>query len=84
MSQADTQRRLTREVNDRISALLREEGLPEGEFLCECTRVDCTGTVTMSLDAYESLGDDRTPLVAHGPRDPRTRRSHDEATGSLD
>jgi hypothetical protein len=84
MVQADLHRRLMWEVNDRVRAVLREEGHSEGVFVCECNLQDCTGTITMSLEAYDSIGHDRTALVAHGPGEARSPRRQDEAAGSLD
>jgi hypothetical protein len=80
MVQPDLHRRLMREVNDRVRDVLREEGRSQGVFVCECNLADCTRTVTMSLDAYESIGNDRTALVAHGPG---ARTGQDEVAGSL-
>ena len=44
---------LWREVNERIKAVAETSG--EVEFLCECARMDCTETVTMSMAEYERI-----------------------------
>jgi hypothetical protein len=46
---------LFREVNERLLEL--SEGFHDGsmEFVCECSTEDCTLTVTMNHDEYESV-----------------------------
>jgi hypothetical protein len=44
---------LWRETNERIKAVAETSG--EVEFLCECSRMDCTETVTMSMAEYERI-----------------------------
>jgi hypothetical protein len=44
---------LWREVNERIMAVA--ETSRAVEFLCECARMDCTETVTMSMAEYELI-----------------------------
>jgi hypothetical protein len=65
-------RRLKRTVNDRISEVLEEAGLAEGDFLCECAMERCERTVHLSLAEYVSLDGNRTRLIAHA----RVDRKH--------
>jgi hypothetical protein len=46
---------LFREVNERLLELT--DGFRDGSmtFVCECSHEDCTATVTMSHDEYESV-----------------------------
>jgi hypothetical protein len=46
---------LFREVNERM--LEHSEGFSDGslQFVCECSHVDCTLTVNMNYDEYESV-----------------------------
>ena len=46
---------LFREVNERLLELT--EGFQDGsmQFVCECSNEDCTQTVTMNHDDYESV-----------------------------
>jgi len=47
---------LFREVNERLLEL--SEGFQDGskqQFVCECSNEDCTLTVTMNHDEYESV-----------------------------
>jgi hypothetical protein len=46
---------LFREVNERLLELA--DGFQDGsmEFVCECSNEDCTKTVTMNHDEYESV-----------------------------
>ena len=46
---------LFREVNERLLEL--SEGFQDGsmQFVCECSTEDCTLTVTMNHDEYESV-----------------------------
>jgi hypothetical protein len=46
---------LFREVNERLLELA--DGFQDGsmEFVCECSTEDCTQTLTMSHDDYESV-----------------------------
>lgn len=44
---------LWREVNERIKAVA--ESSADVEFLCECSRMDCTATLNMSMAEYEHI-----------------------------
>lgn len=46
---------LFREVNERLLEL--SDGFQDGsiEFVCECSQKDCTSTVTMTKEDYESV-----------------------------
>ncbi len=46
---------LFREVNERLLEL--SEGFQDGsmQFVCECSNEDCTLTITMNHDEYESV-----------------------------
>ena len=45
-----------REVNDRIRELREKVELPGAtDFICECSREDCTETVSLPVDEYESV-----------------------------
>jgi hypothetical protein len=54
---------LFREVNERIRSLNATPGIPveETEFVCECGDADCTETVRMTLEEFESV-------TSHGGR----------------
>jgi hypothetical protein len=67
---------LFREVNERI-AELSETFQVEGrsEFLCECSREQCTEPVSISIDEYEDVR--RSPtrfFVIRGHEDERVER----------
>lgn len=44
---------LWREINERIKAVAQTSG--QVEFLCECSRLDCTETITLSMAEYERI-----------------------------
>jgi hypothetical protein len=44
---------LWREVNERIKAVAETSG--DMEFLCECARLECTETMSMSMAEYERI-----------------------------
>jgi hypothetical protein len=44
---------LWREINERIKAVVETSG--EVEFLCECAKMDCTETVSVSMAEYERI-----------------------------
>jgi hypothetical protein len=44
---------LWREINERIKAVAETSG--EVEFLCECSRLECTETITLSMAEYERI-----------------------------
>ena len=44
---------LWREINERIKAVAETSG--EVEFLCECSRLACTETITLSMAEYERI-----------------------------
>ena len=44
---------LWREINERIKAVAETSG--EVQFLCECSRMDCTETITLSMAEYERI-----------------------------
>jgi hypothetical protein len=45
---------LFREVNERIREVLDSQG-DSTEFLCECSRDDCTETILLSLEEYDRI-----------------------------
>ena len=45
---------LFREVNERIREVLDSQE-DSTEFLCECTRDDCTETILLSLEEYDRI-----------------------------
>ena len=53
---ADNESRF-REINERLRADLRSLPLDADpvDFICECGRVDCTQTVKLTLQEYESI-----------------------------
>jgi hypothetical protein len=55
---------LWREINERIKAVAETSG--EVGFLCECSRMDCTETISMSMAEYERIRSSPTrfPIVA--------------------
>jgi hypothetical protein len=74
-----------REVNERIEevsgSFLRLEDdwvggeQPTVDFVCECSRVDCTDQITMTLPAYEAVRAHSTRfVVARGHVDPAFER----------
>jgi 5-bromo-4-chloroindolyl phosphate hydrolysis protein len=44
---------LWREVNERIKAVAETSG--QVEFLCECARMDCDETLSLSMAEYERI-----------------------------
>ena len=46
---------LMRLVNDRVFEILSELGSEDGEFLCECSNMDCVETVQLTLREYAAL-----------------------------
>ena len=54
---------LFREVNERLLEL--SEGFHDGsmQFVCECSHEDCTLTVNMNHDEYESVREHATRFV---------------------
>ena len=60
------------EVNDRIAELLaRAWPTAPGDFLCECSRPDCSQIVTLGLPDYRAHRDRGEPLLAsHGVAGP--------------
>ena len=46
---------LFREVNERLLKLTDDGRDGSMAFVCECSRVDCTSTVAMKHDEYESV-----------------------------
>ena len=53
---------LLREVNERLLEL-SDGGDGSMEFLCECSNDECTTTLTMSRDEYESVRERPTRFV---------------------
>jgi hypothetical protein len=43
---------LLRAMNDRVSITLRELGVEEGYFGCECGRTDCSERLELTLTEY--------------------------------
>jgi hypothetical protein len=55
-----------RRINERIEEIAESHGTADGhvyEFLCECSNVDCTLRVRLSLTAYESARRDSAQFV---------------------
>ena len=46
---------LLREVNERVAEVLSAWGDAPGEFLCECSNVDCGESLTLSLLEYKGI-----------------------------
>jgi hypothetical protein len=46
---------MTRDLNDRLYALLRDLKKPAGDFTCECGEDACDRSVQLSLPEYLSL-----------------------------
>jgi hypothetical protein len=44
---------LFREVNERVEQLNEELGGRSGEFICECSRIDCSELIELTLGEYE-------------------------------
>ena len=42
------------------------DGVQEWEFMCECGHVSCRETVFLTLDAFETLRDNREAVLAGG------------------
>ncbi len=51
---------LFREVNERVAEVAIAQGVDEHEFhfLCECSNLDCTLLVPLSLSTYEAIRED--------------------------
>ena len=58
-SQQDTGRSghswLIQSVNDRVFDVLREIENEDGEFLCECSNLNCIETIQLTLREYAAL-----------------------------
>ena len=46
---------MTRDLNDRLFALLRDTRASSGAFSCECGEDACNRSVELSLAEYQSL-----------------------------
>jgi len=59
-----------REVNERIEEIAVLHGQPQDEhvyeFLCECSNVDCTLRVQLTVGAYEQVRQDSTQFLVAG------------------
>jgi hypothetical protein len=44
-----------REANERIEAVAARGGIRRVPFLCECSELECTVLVSLSLDEYEEI-----------------------------
>jgi len=73
MDHGEQHRRLMRAVNDRVRDIMGKHGVTEAEFLCECAIEDCTRTVRLPLELYDSLDGNRARLVAHGAHEKLSR-----------
>ena len=65
-------------VNDRVFEILSELGAEDGEFLCECSDVNCIETIQLTLREYGArrAREDRPSLkLPHTPglRSPKAR-----------
>jgi hypothetical protein len=69
---------LFREVNERIRELGDRFGLPVADtmdFLCECSRRSCAGSVALTLEEYEQVRSTDTHFfVLPGHVDPEIER----------
>ena len=56
---------LLRDINDRIEELSQESRESDGmyDFLCECGRVNCTETVSLTIAEYERAREDETHFL---------------------
>jgi hypothetical protein len=55
---------LFREVNDRIREVRGKFDLPEPtDFMCECSREDCTETISLAAKEYEGVRSSPTMFV---------------------
>jgi hypothetical protein len=55
---------LFREVNDRIRDVNEKFGIPENaDFVCECSREDCTDAVELDVNEYETIRSNPTLFV---------------------
>ena len=74
-SQQDTGRSrhswLIQSVNDRVFDVLGEIESEDGEFLCECSNLNCIETIQLTLREYAVLQQepDRPPLKLPGHPD---------------
>ena len=62
---------LIQSVNDRVFDVLREIDSEVGEFLCECSNLNCIETIQLTLREYAALQEqpDRPPLKLPGHPD---------------
>ena len=67
---------LFREVNDRIREVTEKFGIAqEADFVCECSRDDCTEILVLDVDEYESIRSNPTLFViAHGHEMPEVEK----------
>jgi hypothetical protein len=49
--------RMTRDLNDRLYALLKDLNAPQGEFECECGDPSCGRSVVLTLLEYAAIRD---------------------------
>ena len=53
-----------REVNDRIREVTQGLGIPDPiDFICECSREDCTETVALAVEEYDGVRSSPTLFV---------------------
>jgi hypothetical protein len=53
-----------REVNDRIREVTQALGVADPiDFICECSREDCTETVSLAVEEYEGVRSSATLFV---------------------
>jgi hypothetical protein len=59
---------LIQSVNDRVFDVLQEIDSEDGEFLCECSNLNCIETIHLALTEYAALQKDpeRPPLKLPG------------------
>jgi hypothetical protein len=76
---------LAREVNERIQELSVESAPGEEfEILCECGRLECLQTISITIADYESARDVGTHFIlADGHEDPEVERVVDRRDGFL-
>jgi hypothetical protein len=63
---------LFREVNERLREIVGDSATPS-EFLCECSKTDCTETITLDADEYEGVRS--SPNLSRWPADTRSQPS---------
>jgi hypothetical protein len=66
VDQRERNRRLMRELNDRVRQVFADSDRSGAEFVCECGWPECVATVRLPFEEYDRLEGDRSRLVVHG------------------